>query len=75
MQPQNEDKTFQKLYFDFSNCKLPELAGRFTTPLIVFVVRFFARLSDGINILHLNSTKTSCISIKCDIAAYLDQVY
>ena len=29
-EPQNENKTFQKLYFDFSHCKLPELAGCFT---------------------------------------------
>ena len=32
LQPQfqNENKTIQKLYFDFSHCKLPELAGCFT---------------------------------------------
>ena len=27
--PQNENKTFQKLDFDFSYCKLPEFAGYF----------------------------------------------
>ena len=27
--PQNESKKFQKLSFDFSYCKLPELAGSF----------------------------------------------
>ena len=30
LQPQNENKAFQKLYFDFNYCKLSELTGYFT---------------------------------------------